>query len=189
MAEETKCSCQTYWDKDGDYEIGYYTCDNCNLAEDACFCNQEQRCHLCDIRTPSPPTVADKEHADTNLAEAREIFREAHADWHAKNEAGTLEEDIHYCLAESYGAQSVWVKECPCRKCIFSESAELDFILKRDRQRFRDVVRVGEDHDYYEIARWYESWAAKTPPHLDPSVWCFHDTLRLSWAARKLQGI
>lgn len=189
MAEETTCSCQTYWDKDGDYEIGYYTCDNCNLAEDACFCNQEQRCHLCDIRTPSPPTVADKEHADTNLAEAREIFREAHADWHAKNEAGTLEEDIHYCLAESYGAQSVWAKECPCRKCIFSGSAELDFTLKRDRQRFRDVLAVGDDHDYYEIARWYESWAAKTPPHLDPSVWCFHDTLRLSWAARKLQGI
>ena len=93
MAEETTCSCQTYWDKDGDYEIGYYTCDNCNLAEDACFCNQEQRCHLCDIRTPSPPTVADKEHADTNLAEAREIFRKEHADWHAKNEAGTLEEE------------------------------------------------------------------------------------------------
>lgn len=189
MAEETECSCQTYWDKDGDYEIGDHTCDKCLLEQDACGCSQTERCHLCEIRTPSPPTVADKEHADTNLAGAREVFRKEHADWHAKNEAGTLEEDPHYCLADTYGAESAWAKDCACRKCIFSGSAELDFTLKRDRQRLREGVGVDDEHDYYEMAHWYESWANKTPAHLDPSAWRFHDTLRLSWAARKLQGI
>ena len=189
MAEEEKCSCQTYWDKDGDYDIGHYTCDPCLLAEDACFCNQQQRCHLCEIRTPVEATATDKEHADANLAGARDLFRKEHTDWHAKNEAGTLEEDPYYCLAATWGTQSPWAKDCSCRKCIFSGSAELDFTIRRDRQRLREAVGVSDEHDYYEMAHWYESWAAKTPAHLDPSAWRFHDTLRLTWAIRKLQGI
>jgi len=189
MAEQTECSCQTYWDKDGDYEVGEYTCDPCLLAEDACACSQQARCRLCDIRTPLEPTATDKERADTNLAEAREVFRKGHTKWHAENEAGTLEEDPYYCLAATWGIQSPWAKDCSCRKCIFSGSAELDFTIRRDRQRLREAVGVSDEHDYYEMAQWYESWAAKTPAHLDPSAWRFHDTLRLTWAIRKLQGI
>lgn len=189
MAEQTACSCKTYWDKDGDYEIGEHICDSCLLAEDACACSQQGRCRLCDIRTPSHPTPADKERADTNLAEAREVFRKGHTKWHAEKEAGVEEEDTYYCLVETCGAQSALANECPCNNCIFSSGPELDLTLRRDRQRLRLAVGVDDDHDYYEMAQWFESWVKKTPAHLDPSAWWFDDTLRLTWAARKLQGI
>lgn len=188
--EEKECFCQTFWDKDGDYEIGDYTCDPCLLEQDACFCSKYDRCHLCDMRTPLPLTFADKERADTNLAKVREDFREQHKKWHADKEAGALhEENTYYCLAATWGAETAWGKECGCKKCIFSGSPELDLSLGRDHQRLRIALRLREEHDYYEMTQWFDSWAAKTPLHLDSSAWHFRETLRLTWAARKLDGI
>ena len=142
-----------------------------------CNCSQSKCCSHCEKRAPKEVTMADKEQADENLARALEMFRIAQGIWIAGRRADGIYND--YCAMRSQGI-------CVCDKCTFGSQLELDLTQRRDRYRLRRAIGSPEGHDYCEVSRWFESWAAKSPAHLDPSAWSFRDTIKLAWNMRRL---
>ena len=142
-----------------------------------CTCSQWKCCSDCEKRAPEEVTMADKERADQNLATALEMFRTAQGVWIATRRAESIYDD--YCAMAIQGT-------CVCDKCTFGSQLELDLNKRRDRHRLRRAIGSPEGHDYWEVAKWFESWAAKSPAHLDPSAWRFSDTLKLAWNMRRL---
>lgn len=121
--------------------------------------------------------MADKERADENLATALEMFRTAGGIWIAARRSDGMYDDD--CGMTRKGT-------CICDNCTFGSQLELDLTQRRDRHRLRRVIGSPEGHDYCEVARWFESWATKSPAHMDPSAWRFRDTIKLAWNMRRL---
>jgi len=158
------------------------SCKACLVNSNYCIgCTAEARCPICEVCVAKEATQVEIETARSNLINAREYFRQKYAKWLSKKEVDTP----YQCKYEM---------PCMCEPCIFSKGPELDLTTEADCHRLRMALHPyktwfgskGESPDCCETAEWYESWIAKTPKHLDPSAWKYHETHRLVWNARKL---
>lgn len=143
----------------------------CVAKLDRCECSQQAICSFCAARAPFQPTAKDGVAAEATAQETYELMDRLRAEWRSEMEARVAKWEHDYLDLH-------WEEgfPCDCSECLLSPNAQ---------QRLNEELQV-RFQGSLELPLWYQAWQKGYEVHKDPTAWCFKETWKLVWNARRL---